>query len=131
MLSHPTLETLHDLGLHGCAAGFRALEADPAAAALSHGEWLAVMLEHEVTHRRQKRFAARAARAKLRHAAVIEEVNYRAVRGLDRTLFRLRSEYLAGSVGIRSPDRRYPTEPSVHELLPWEWKRLREQATAA
>ena len=74
MLSHPTLETLHDLGLHGCAAGFKALEADPAAAALSHGEWLAVMLEHEATHRRQKRFAARAARAKLRHAAVIEEV---------------------------------------------------------
>ncbi|MBF0562072.1 MAG: ATP-binding protein [Alphaproteobacteria bacterium] len=88
MLSHPTLDTLHDLGLHGCAAGFKALEADPAAAALSHGEWLAVMLEHEVTYRHQKRFAARAARAKLRHTAVIEEVNYRAVRGLDRTLFR-------------------------------------------
>ena len=88
MLSHPTLETLHDLGLHGGAAGFKALEADTAAAALSHGEWLAVMLEHELTYRRQKRFAARAARAKLRHAATIEEVNYRAVRGLDRTLFR-------------------------------------------
>ena len=88
MLSHPTLETLHALGLHGCAAGFKALEADPAAAALSPGEWLAIMLEHEVTYRRQKRFEARAGRAKLRHAAVIEEVNYRAVRGLDRTLFR-------------------------------------------
>ena len=87
MLNHPTLETLHALGLHGCATGFKALEADPAAAALSHAEWLALMLEHEVTHRRQKRFTARAARAKLRQAATVEDVNYRAVRGLDRSLF--------------------------------------------
>ena len=86
MLSHPTLETLHDLGLHGCAAGFNALEADTAAAALSHGEWLAVMLEHELTYRRQKRFAARAARAKLRHAATIEEVTREDLNPRHRTI---------------------------------------------
>lgn len=87
MLNHPTLETLHALGLHGCATGFKALEADPAAATLSHAEWLALILEYEITHRRQKRFTARAARAKLRQAATVEDVNYRAVRGLDRSLF--------------------------------------------
>ena len=87
MLSHPTLETLHALGLHGCAKGFKALEADPAAVTLSHAEWLALILEHEATHRRQKRFEARAGRAKLRQTAVVEDVDYRAVRGLDRTLF--------------------------------------------
>ncbi|MDA8250596.1 MAG: ATP-binding protein [Rhodospirillales bacterium] len=87
MLNHPTLDTLHALGLHGCATGFKALEADPAAAALSHAEWLALMLEHEVTHRRQKRFEARATRAKLRQAAAVEDVDWRAARGLDRTLF--------------------------------------------
>ena len=91
MLAHPTLETLNALGLHGCAAAFKALEADPATAGLGHGEWLDLLLEHEVTHRRQKRTAARAARAaraKLRQTATIEEVNYRANRGLDRMLFR-------------------------------------------
>ena len=87
MLSHPTLETLHALGLHGCVTGFKALEADPAAASLSHAEWLALILEHEVTYRRQKRFEARAGRAKLRQAAAVEDVDYRSVRGLDRTLF--------------------------------------------
>ncbi len=87
MLSHPTLETLHELGLYGCAKGFKALEADPAAASLSHAEWLALILDYELTHRRQKRFEARAKRAKLRQAAIVEDVDYRTVRGLDRTLF--------------------------------------------
>jgi DNA replication protein DnaC len=97
MLTHPTLDTLHDLGLHGCAKGFKDLESDPAAAALTHAEWLAVLLEHEVTLRRQKRFEARSARAKLRQAACVEDVDYRAARGLDRAVFR----NLAGCQWIR------------------------------
>jgi DNA replication protein DnaC len=87
MLTHPTLDTLRDLGLHGCAKGFKDLEADPASAALSHAEWLALVLDHEVTLRRQKRFEARSSRAKLRHEACVEDVDYRAARGLDRSLF--------------------------------------------
>lgn len=87
MLAHPTLELLHDLGLKGCAQGFRDLEANPTAAALSHAEWLALLLEHELTLRRQKQFEARAKRARLRQQATIEDVDYRTVRGLDRTLF--------------------------------------------
>ncbi len=87
MLSHPTLDLLHDLGLHGCTKGFKDLETNPAAAELSHAEWLAVLLEHEITLRRQKRFEARAHRAKLRQVATVEDVDYRAMRGLDRTLF--------------------------------------------
>jgi DNA replication protein DnaC len=87
MLTHPTLDTLYDLGLHGCAKSFKDLEADPASAALSHAEWLALILEHEVTLRRQKRFEARSSRAKLRHEACVEDVDYRAARGLDRGLF--------------------------------------------
>jgi len=87
MLSHPTLDTLSELGLHGCAKGFKELEANPSAASLSHAEWLAVLLEHESTLRRQKRFEARANRAKLRQNATVEDVDYRAVRGLDKKLF--------------------------------------------
>jgi len=87
MLNHPTLDLLHELGLHGCAKGFKELDANPAAAALAHAEWLAILLEHETTLRRQKRFEARAHRAKLRQSASIEDVDYRAPRGLDRSLF--------------------------------------------
>ena len=86
MLSHPTLDLLADLGLQGCAKAYRELEANPTAAGLSHAEWLAVLLEHEITLRRQKRFEMRAKRARLRHDAVLEDVDYQTPRGLDRAL---------------------------------------------
>jgi DNA replication protein DnaC len=87
MLTHPTLDLLHELGLHGIAKGFKALEQSSDASALSHAEWLGLLLEHEVTLRRQKRFEARAKAARLRHNASVEDVDYRAVRGLERALF--------------------------------------------
>ncbi len=87
MLDHPTLDLLHELGLHGMARGFRELVQNPEARALDHPEWLAILLEHEATVRRQKRFEARARTARLRHAASVEDIDYRAPRGLDRTLF--------------------------------------------
>lgn len=87
MLAHPTLELLHALGLHGMAKAFKELDQNAEAHALSHAEWLGLLLEHEATLRRQKRFEARARAARLRHPASIEDVNYRAARGLDRALF--------------------------------------------
>jgi len=87
MLKHPTLDLLHELGLHGMAKGFKEIDNNPAATSLTHAEWLAVLLEHEATLRRQKRFEARAARAKLRQSATVEDVDYRAARGLDKALF--------------------------------------------
>ena len=65
---------------------------------MAHSEWLALLLEHEVTQRRQKRFETRARVAKLRQSASIEDVDYRASRGLDRALFLK----LAGCDWIRS-----------------------------
>jgi DNA replication protein DnaC len=41
----------------------------------------------EVTHRRDKRLTARLRYARLRHHAVVEDVDYRVPRGLDRGLF--------------------------------------------
>jgi DNA replication protein DnaC len=87
MLTHPTLDLLHSLGLHGMAKGFKDLDGQPEARGLEHAEWLALLLEQEKTLRQQKRFEARARAAKLRHAASVEDVDYRAVRGLDRALF--------------------------------------------
>src|SRR5260370_30053619 len=87
MLTHPTLDLLHNLGLHGMAKGFKALEQATEAHALEHAEWLGLLLEHEVTVRRQKRFETRARTARLRHNASVEDIDYRAARGLDRALF--------------------------------------------
>ena len=87
MLTHPTLDLLHDLGLHGMAKGFKALEQNTEARTLEHAEWLALLLEHEQTLRRQKRFETRARTARLRHNASVEDIDYRAARGLDRAMF--------------------------------------------
>ena len=86
MLTHPTLDMLNELGFHGMAKGFQDLAAQPEAGSLDHGEWLAILLEQEATLRRQKRFEARARAARLRHDARVEDVDFRAERGLDRTL---------------------------------------------
>ena len=87
MLTHPTLDLLADLGLHGMAKGFHDLAANPEAVSLGHAEWLALLLERESTLRQQKRFQSRAKAAKLRHLAAVEDVDYRTPRGLDRALF--------------------------------------------
>lgn len=87
MLTHPTIDLLHTLGLYGMAKGFKALEATPETRDLEHAEWLGLLLDHEVTLRRQKRFERRARVARLRHQASVEDVDFRAARGLDRTLF--------------------------------------------
>jgi DNA replication protein DnaC len=86
MLAHPTLEQLHALGLHGLAKGFKELEHKAEAGGLDHAEWLGLLLEYELTLRRQKQFETRARAARLRHAAV-EDVDYQNPRGLHRALF--------------------------------------------
>jgi DNA replication protein DnaC len=87
MLAHPTLDQLNALGLYGLAKGFKDLEHKPEARGLEHAEWLGLLLEYELTLRRQKRFEARARAARLRQAAAVEDVDYQSPRGLDRTLF--------------------------------------------
>ena len=87
MLIHPTLDQLSALGLHGMAKGFKDLAANPEARSLDHAEWLGLLLEHEATLRRQKRFEARSKAARLRQSASIEDVDYRSPRSLDRSLF--------------------------------------------
>jgi DNA replication protein DnaC len=87
VLTHPTLDQLHQLGLAGMASAFIEVQADPRAAELTHAEWLALLLDREVTERRDRRLKARLRYARLRHHATIEDVDYRAPRGLDRSLF--------------------------------------------
>jgi DNA replication protein DnaC len=92
MLTHPTLEQLHQLGLAGMAKAFAEIEASSEAAQMTHPEWLGLLLEREVSHRRDKRLTARLRYARLRHNAAVEDVDYRAPRGLDRALFRTLAE---------------------------------------
>ena len=81
------LDQLAKFGLSGMAQAFAELEASGEGATLTHADWLGLLVDREVTHRRDKRLAARLRYARLRHHAVVEDVDYRAPRGLDRALF--------------------------------------------
>src|SRR5438045_5284486 len=69
------------------AQAFAELEASDETVTLTHADWLGRLLERELTHRRDKRLAARLRYARLRQQASVEDVDYRAPRGLDRALF--------------------------------------------
>jgi DNA replication protein DnaC len=105
LLPHPTLDQLNQLGLPGMAQAFAELEASGAAATLSHADWLGLLLDREATHRRDKRLAARLRYARLRHHAVVEDVDYRAPRGLDagarHDLYEILEERYGATAGAR------------------------------
>jgi DNA replication protein DnaC len=87
MLNHPTLDRLNELGLFGMAKAFAELLASGDAAGMSLGEGLGLLLDHESSYRQNKRLASRLRSANLRHQAVVEDVDYRHPRNLDRALF--------------------------------------------
>jgi DNA replication protein DnaC len=87
LLTHPTLDQLHQLGLAGMARAFEELTATPSSAELDHAEWLALLLDRELANRQDRRLKARLRYARLRHHAAVEDVDYRTARGLDRALF--------------------------------------------
>jgi DNA replication protein DnaC len=92
LLTHPTLDHLHVLGLHGMAKAFIEIDASNQATDLSHAEWLGLLLDREKTWRHDKRLGARLRYARLRQQASIEDVDYRSPRGLDRALFQKLAE---------------------------------------
>jgi DNA replication protein DnaC len=92
VLRHPTLDQLYALGLHGMAKAFADLAEADEPRDLVHADWLALLLDRETSWRKDKRLTARLRAAKLRQQASIEDVDYRAARGLDRALFQKLSE---------------------------------------
>jgi DNA replication protein DnaC len=87
LLIHPTVERLRALGLTAMADGFLELQNAPEAGELSREDWLGLLVDREATSRENRRLARRLREARLRQAAVVEDVDYRAHRGLDRALF--------------------------------------------
>lgn len=86
-MTHPTLDQIHKLGLTGMGKAFNDLVAQPEATVLNHAEWLGLLLDRELAYRSDKKMEAKLRRAKLRHQASPEDVDYRAQRGLDRSFF--------------------------------------------
>jgi DNA replication protein DnaC len=88
MLDQPTLEKLEAMRLHGMAQAWREMAKSEQAAELSFEERMALLVDRQFTWRENEAFAARLRRAKLRANACVEDIDFRAARGLDKTLLR-------------------------------------------
>ena len=85
MLRHPTLDLLHELRLSGMAQAFEEQAAMPDIAELSFDDRLSLLLEREKTEREQRRYVRLKGLARLHLDATIEDLNFKAPRGLDRS----------------------------------------------
>ncbi len=87
MLNHPTHDQLNQLRLFGMARALVEQQAIPDITQLAFEERLGLLVEREISERLSIQTASRLRRAKLKQAAVAEDVDYRAARSLDRALF--------------------------------------------
>ena len=86
MLNHPTLEKLAALKLSGMLKALEEQRQLSDAAALSFEERLGLLVDREWTERENRRMTGRLAKARLRQAAALEDVDWRTPRGLDKSV---------------------------------------------
>ncbi|HEY9567271.1 MAG TPA: IS21-like element helper ATPase IstB [Thalassobaculum sp.] len=84
MLVHHTHERLAALGLAGMAKAFTEQLALPDSETLTFEQRLGLMIDREATERDNRRLATRLKFAALRQAAVVEDIDLRSPRGIDR-----------------------------------------------
>jgi len=88
MLNQPTMEKLLAMRLHGMVEALKAQEQDRAVNELSFLERLALLVDQQWSWRENQALARRLKAAKLRGAACVEDIDYRALRGLEKTVMR-------------------------------------------
>ena len=86
MLKHPTLDKLQTLKLTGMVAALADQMTSPEIDELAFEERLGLLVDREITERENRRMSNRLRRAKLRHQATLEDIDYRNPRGLDKVL---------------------------------------------
>jgi DNA replication protein DnaC len=86
MLHHPTLDKLQTLRLNGMLKALSEQLKTPDIDSLSFEERLGLLVDRELTEREDKRLSSRLRLARLRHNACLEDIDYRAPRGLDKAL---------------------------------------------
>jgi DNA replication protein DnaC len=87
MLTHPTHDRLIALGLACMAKAFEEQRQQPNIASLTFEERLGLLVDREAVERESRRLVARLKFANIRQNAVIEDLNTKAARGLDKALF--------------------------------------------
>jgi len=108
MLLEQTLSALHALKLHGMATALDEQRGIPDLTTLAFEERLALLLEREQALRHDRRLSRLLQLARLRYPACVEDVNFRAKRGLERS----RVLQLAGGEWIRQHQTLLITGPT-------------------
>lgn len=85
MLHHPTLDKLNRLKFTGMSAALTEQQSQQNIEQLSFEERLGLLIDREITERESKRLQTRLRQAKLRHAACMEDIDYKHPRGLDKS----------------------------------------------
>ncbi len=86
MLTHPTLDKLQTLKFTGMATALAEQMKMPDIDELAFEERLGLLIDREITERENRRLSNRLRRARLKHNAAIEDIDYRYPRGLDKSL---------------------------------------------
>ena len=88
MLTHPTIDLLRTLRLHGMADAYAQQRGQPDIEVHSFDERLAFLVDRETTDRESRRLTNRLQKARLRQQATLADLDYSAARGLDKTVLR-------------------------------------------
>lgn len=84
MLIHQTLDKLDQMGLSGMATALREQLEQSQYHELGFEDRLGLLVDREANWRENRRLATRLKAARFRHQATIEDIDFRAPRGLDR-----------------------------------------------
>lgn len=88
MLQQPMIEKLLAMRLHGMAEALKSQEQDPAVGELSFLERLGLLVDQQWSWRENQALMRRLKVAKLRANACVEDIDYRAARGLEKSVIR-------------------------------------------
>jgi len=88
MLNQPMVEKLLAMRLHGMVEALKAQEQDRAVNELSFLERFAMLVDQQWSWRENQALVRRLKAAKLKGSACVEDIDYRAPQGLDKTAVR-------------------------------------------
>ncbi len=109
MLEQPMMEKLLAMRLNGMLNALKTQEQDPAARDLGFLERLALLVDQQWNWRQNQALARRLTAAKLRGNACIEDIDYRAARGLDKSVIRALAQE---SAWVRNHDNIFVLGPT-------------------
>ena len=108
MLQQPMIEKLLAMRLHGMAEALKAQEQDEAVQELSFPDRLGMLIDRQWTWRQNQALARRLKGAKLRGDSAVEDIDYRAARGLDNGVIRALTQETARGAEPRESVRARP-----------------------